>query len=98
MELPAWETNSMMQDTREDVDPTLPAIRAANTYPWIQDIHPRSFVRVWLCGLWQRVREGEMFERSRREGRWGTFPFPRQHTSILLDMDWVRQSTASESR
>src|SRR5258705_11430372 len=47
----AWETNSMMQDTREDVYPTLPAIRAVNTYPWILGIQPKSFVRVQLCGL-----------------------------------------------
>src|SRR5258705_3458557 len=74
----------MMQDTREDVDPTLPAIRAANTYPCILGIHSKSFVRVRLFGLWRRMREGEMFERSGREGVWGTFPFPRQHNSIFL--------------
>src|SRR5258705_8820576 len=74
----------MMQDTREDVYPTLPAIRAANTYLWIRGIQPKSFVLVRLCGLWRRMREGEMFERSGREGGWGTFPFPRQHNSIFL--------------
>src|SRR5258705_10806871 len=78
----------MMKDTREDVSPTLPAIRAANTYPWIRGIQPKSFVRVRLCGLWRRMREGEMFERSEREGgRMGNLSISKAAHLHLLGYD-----------